>query len=235
MSRTVRVLLIDTSVVVRAGLRIALHEGGHTEVAGEAATGQAAVQLAAELRPDVVIMDCALSDMEGSEAIRRIKAAAPQVRVLIFASALSGPQIQAALRAGAGGFLPKHCALTELHAAVLRVAAGQRVLHPEVWQALHGLKADRPGAPSLDTLSEREREVLAYLAAGATSKEIALTLRLSPKTVENHRSRILEKLEVNSTAAAVRVAVAHGLIDAFAPPSASVPAPVGEGTPRMGR
>ncbi len=234
MSRTVRVVLIDSHLVVRAGLRAALREDGRIEVAGEAATGQAGVQLASELQPDVVIMERTLPDMEGVEAIRQIKAEAPRTCVLIFASAWGGLQVRAALRAGASGYVPKHCPLGEVRTAVLRVAAGHRALHPAILESLHPLAESSPLVQSLDLLSEREREVLAYLAGGATSKEIALALGVSPKTVENHRSRILDKLGVSSTAAAVRLAVAHDLIDAYAlPPARRVPAPAagGDGWP----
>jgi DNA-binding NarL/FixJ family response regulator len=207
----VRVLLVDDHPVVRAGTRFVLEQDGRLRVIGEAARGRDAVHMTADLRPDVVVMDINLPDMSGLEATRHIARSSPRARVLMLSLYNDSEYVLGALEAGASGFLVKHCDPIELRDGILRAHAGERVLHQSVLHAVIN-RAVHGAAVSADALSQRELEVLEFLAEGATSKEIALELGLRPKTVENHRARILDKLGVANTAAAVRAAVARGLI-----------------------
>lgn len=210
----IRLLLVDDHPVVRAGLRCVLEQGVALRVVGEAATGREAVRLAAELRPDVVLMDIGLPDIGGLEATRAIKDHDPGTRVLIVSVHAEEEHVVGMLEAGADGYLLKQSPPRELQDGVHRVCAGERVLHQAVVRALVAKATARAVPPAAEDLSQREREVLRLLAAGATSKEIAVALGLAAKTVENHRARILDKLGVVNSAAAVRAALARGLIPA---------------------
>jgi two-component system response regulator NreC len=207
----VRVLLVDDHPVLRDGLRLVLTEGGEIAVVGEAATGREAIRLAAELAPDVAVLDLGLPDVSGLDVTRAIRAEWPAIRILIVTMHDEEEYVLGVLEAGADGYLLKQSPGAELRAAVLRIAAGERVLHPTALQALIARATTRAATP-VEALSEREREVLQLLADGGTSKEIAAALGLRPKTVENHRARILDKLGAANSAAAVRAAVARGLI-----------------------
>ena len=214
------VLLVDDHPVVRLGLRLALEQDPRLAVAGEAATGRQALRLAPELAPDVAIVDLNLPDVGGLEVTRAIKAASPGTRVLVVSASADAEHVVGLLEAGADGYLPKSCRPEELRDGVARVAAGERVVHQSLVGALVGLAAGR-AAPPPEELSLRERQVLGFLADGATSKEIALALGLAPKTVENHRGRILGKLGVANSAAAVRAGLARGLLAAAGPAPAA--------------
>jgi DNA-binding NarL/FixJ family response regulator len=148
----------------------------------------------------------------GLEATRAIKERQPETRILIVTTHSDQEYVLGALEAGADGYLLKQCQPHELRSGVLRVNAGERVVHHALVPTLIAKAVNRGAMPARETLSEREREVLQLLAEGATSKEIAAALGLKPKTVENHRARILDKLGVANSAAAVRTALAHGLV-----------------------
>ncbi len=208
----VRVLLVDDHPVVRAGLRYVLEQGDRLVVIGESESGRDAIRLTGELKPDVVFMDITMPDMNGIEATREIKARYPAAKVLVVSTHSDDEYVLGALEAGADGYLLKRCHPQELRAGVLQVHAGERVIHQSVVHALISRAVNRPTQPARETLSEREREVLQMLAEGATSKEIAAILGLRPKTVENHRARILDKLGAANSAAAVRTALADGLV-----------------------
>src|SRR5688572_21020093 len=205
------VLLVDDHPIVRAGVRFMLEREGQFTVLGEATTGREAIRLAIELRPDVVVMDVSLPEIGGLEATRAIKEHDPSIRVLIVSMHSEEEYVLGMLDAGADGYLLKQGPPEELRIGILRVFAGERVLHQAALQALVA-RAVRPSAPPVEALSSREHEILVLLAEGGTSKEIAVILGLAPKTVENHRARILDKLGVANSAAAVRAAVARGLI-----------------------
>ena len=173
----------------------------------------AAVSIArGETQPwDVVLMDLDLPGMHGVEVTRRLKAMLPNIQIVVLTVFEDVNSIVNAICAGADGYLLKQGPPEELRNGIVRVHAGERVLHQAALQALVA-RAIRPMMPPVEALSAREREILGYLADGATSKEIAVTLGLAPKTVENHRARILDKLGVANSAAAVRCAVARGLL-----------------------
>jgi DNA-binding NarL/FixJ family response regulator len=207
----VRVLLVDDHPVLRAGLRLVLTAGDGVEVVGEAETGREAIRLAADLVPDVAVVDLGLPDISGLDVTRAIRASLPSIRILIVTMHDEEEYVLGVLEAGADGYLLKQSAGDDLRNAVLRIHAGERVLHPKALQALIARATNRAVTPT-ETLSDRECEVLQLLADGGTSKEIAAALGLRPKTVENHRARILDKLGASNSAAAVRAAVARGLI-----------------------
>jgi DNA-binding NarL/FixJ family response regulator len=211
-SGPVRLLLIDDHPVVRSGLRYVLEQGDQVTVIGEGESAREAIRLADELQPDVIFMDICMPEISGIEATRLIKEQHPDVKILIVSTHNDEEYVFGALEAGADGYLLKQCHPRELHAGVLQVHAGERVLHDSVIRTLIARTVNRSATPVRETLSEREREVLQLLADGATSKEIAVVLGLKPKTVENHRARILDKLGVANSAAAVRAAVAQGLV-----------------------
>ena len=209
---SVRVLLVDDHPVVRVGLRVVIEQDPRLAVVGEAATGREAVRLAAELRPDVVVLGLGLPDVGDPEVVRAIKERDPAARVLIVSMHGDGEHVLGMLDAGIDGYLLKQSPPAELRGGVLRVHAGERVLHQRVLSGLVARATGRDAAPPVEALTEREREVLGLLAEGATSKEIAAALGLAAKTVENHRSRILDKLGAVNSAVAVRTALAHGLL-----------------------
>ncbi|MDQ4100282.1 MAG: response regulator transcription factor, partial [Chloroflexota bacterium] len=191
-SSRVRVLLADDHPVVRAGLRYILQQGARLVIVGESETGRDAIRLTGELRPDVVLMDITMPDMNGIDVMREIRARFPRARMLVVSAHSDVEHVTGALEAGADGYLLKRCHPQELRAGVLQVHAGERVIHQSLIHVLASRVAGNP--PAREALSEREREVLQRLTEGATSKEIAVQLGLRPKTVENHRARILDKL-----------------------------------------
>ncbi len=209
---SIQVLLVDDHPIVRTGLRLLIEGESRIVVVGETGNGGDAVRRIAELAPDVVVMDINLPDTTGIQATRRIKEISPEVRVLIVSTHPDEEYVLGALEAGADGYLLKQRAAGELCEGILRVATGERVIDPMVMPAVISRATQRATLPPPDALSPRELDVLNLLAAGATSKEIAIELGLRPKTVENHRARILDKLGTVNSAAAVRAALARGLI-----------------------
>jgi len=200
---TVRVVVADDQVLVRAGFVALLTAQDDLEVVGEAADGEQAVELATRLRPDVVLMDIRMPGLDGLAATRRI-AAAPQladVRVVVLTTFELDEYVFEALRAGASGFLVKHTEPAELVRAVRVAAAGEALLSPGVTRRLiaeYAARArplpDAGTAQALAVLTEREREVLTQVAQGLTNEEIADRLVMSPATARTHVSRILGKL-----------------------------------------
>jgi two-component system response regulator DegU len=208
----VRVLLVDDHPVVRAGMRYVLELDGRISVIGEAGRGREAAYLASELKPDIVLMDINLPDISGLEATKLIKASNSEIRVLVVSLHKEPEYVIGMLEAGADGYLVKQCDPDELRGGVLQAHAGERVLHQSILHAVITKAIHGPAVVTEEALSQRESEVLQLLSEGATSKEIAVVLGLRPKTVENHRSRILDKLGVSNSAAAVRAAVARGFL-----------------------
>jgi DNA-binding NarL/FixJ family response regulator len=212
----IRVLLIEDHGLVREGLKLILQQEPDIAVVGEAADGDSGLRLAQHLASrgelDVLVTDLGLPGLGGLEVARRAKGLLPGLRVLLVTMYTGEEHIRGMLDAGADGYLLKQAAAQELPESIRVVARGETALSPAVARRL--LTQGRRGRERHgDPLTERERQVLAELAAGRTSKEIAQRLGLSTKTVENHRARILEKLQVANTAAAIGLAFQQGLVD----------------------
>jgi two-component system, NarL family, response regulator NreC len=207
-----RVLLADDHAVVRQGFRMILSSQPDFEVVGEAANGLIAVELAAELQPDVVIMDVSMPELNGIEATRRLSEASPRSRVLALSMHKDAVYVREILKAGARGYLLKDAMDTDLIGAVRAVAQGEGYISPAVADAVLSDYRRHVSEP-IDLLSSREREVLQLIAEGKTNKEIANKLNLSVYTVEAHRGRIMEKLNLHNGGELVRFAVRAGLVD----------------------
>ena len=210
--KRIRILLADDHAVVRQGFRMILSAHSDLEIVGEAGNGREAVELAATLRPDVVVMDVAMPELNGIEATRRLTAENPHIRVVALSMHKDSVYVREILRAGARGYLLKDSVADDLVAAVRAVAGGEGYLSPAISNAVLDDYRKHVTNP-IDLLSSRELEVLQMLADGKTNKEIAVTLNLSVYTVEAHRGRIMEKLNVHSINELVRFAVRNGLID----------------------
>jgi len=198
--------------VVRQGFKMILGAQPEMEIVGEAGNGREAVEAADKLRPDVVVMDVAMPELNGIEATRRITEAAPHTRVLALSMHKDSVYVREVLRAGARGYLLKDAPAGDLVAAVRAVASGEGYLSPAVSNAVLDDYRRHVTNP-IDLLTSREREVLQMLAEGKTNKEIAGVLDLSVYTVDAHRGRIMEKLNLHSINELVRFAVRNGLVD----------------------
>jgi len=211
--RKIRVLLVEDHQVVREGLRSLLEREEDIEVAGEAESGDSACRMAIELSPDVVLMDIELQGMDGLQATKYIKEHKPSVRVLALTMHRSEEHIYGMLRGGAEGYLLKYTAARELTSAVRAVYKGESILSPSVARKLiTGVRERTSYLHSDDILSGREKEILLLMAGGDTSREIGVKLCLSPKTVDNHRARIIDKLQARNRVEAVMNAVRLGVI-----------------------
>ena len=212
MSKKIRVLLADDHSIVRQGFRMILGAQDDMEIVGEAGNGREAVTMSEQLHPDVVVMDVAMPELNGIEATRRITEAAPHTRVLALSMHKDSVYVREILRAGARGYLLKDSIDVDLLNAVRAIAKGEGYLSPGVSDAVLSDYRKHVTDP-LDLLSSREREVLQLIAEGKTNKEIATLLNLSVYTVDAHRGRIMEKLNLHSTSELVRFALRKGLID----------------------
>ena len=209
-SQPIRVMLVDDHAMVRRGLATFLRVFDDLQLAGEAESGEAAIQLCAEVLPDVILMDMMLPMMDGATATRAIRQQFPQVQVLALTSFKEGDLIKNALEAGAIGYLLKDVSAEELAGAIRAAHAGRATLSPDVAQAIvHA--AGQPPRPGLD-LTERERAVLALMVEGLNNTQIAVRLTVSPSTVKSHVSNILTKLGVSSRTEAVTLALRQGLV-----------------------
>lgn len=197
MTKKIRILLADDHPVVRQGFRLILTAQPDMEIVGEAGNGRQAVELAQGLLPDVVVMDVAMPELNGIEATRRLARVAPRTRVLALSMHKDSVYVREILRAGARGYLLKDSVDRDLLAAVRAVAGGEGYLSPGVADAVLS-DYRRHVTDPLDLLSSREREVLQMIAEGKTNKEIAAALNLSVYTVDAHRGRIMEKLNLHS-------------------------------------
>lgn len=225
----IRVLLADDHDILRDGLRALLEMAGDISVVGEARNGRETVAETERLRPDVVLMDISMPELDGVEACRRIRQQVPGVRVLFLTMHEAEEYFFRALRAGAAGYVIKRTAAADLLAAVRAVAHGESFLSPSVAHALvtdyteraHRPAGEAPAEPSrqhddndnYDALTSREREVLQLVAEGYTNQDIADRLHLSIKTVQSHRAAVMEKLALRDVTHLVRYAVRRGLVD----------------------
>jgi len=210
--KRIRILLADDHAVVRQGFKMILDAEADMEIVGEAGNGRQAVDLAEQLRPDVVVMDVAMPELNGIEATRRLASSVPHARVIALSMHKDSVYVREILRAGARGYLLKDSGAADLVAAIRAVASGESYLSPAVSNAVLD-DYRRHATNPIDLLTSREREVLQMLAEGKTNKEIAGVLNLSVYTVDAHRGRIMEKLNLHSIGELVRFAVRNGLIE----------------------
>jgi two-component system response regulator NreC len=208
----IRVLLADDHSLVRQGFRRILEGQEDFLVVGEAANGRIAVEMVGQLHPDVLVMDVTMPLLNGIEATRQVTKLYPRTRVVALSMQRDGVYVREMLRAGARGYLLKECTERDLVAAIREVSVGKAWLSPDVSGAVLEDYRKHVSEP-IDLLSAREREVLQMIAEGKTNKEIAVQFRLSVYTVEAHRGRIMEKLNLHSGNELVRFAIRHGLVD----------------------
>lgn len=215
MTGKIRLLLVDDHEIVRTGLRMLFASEADMEIAGEADRGEVVPAMVQELHPDVVIMDVAMPGISGIEATRRIKAISPETAVLALTMHEDEQYFFEMLNAGASGYVPKRAAPDDLVSAIRVVAQGNVFLYPSLAKLLvtDFVQRGESASPSKSMpLTEREREVLTYIAEGYTNREIAEALFISVKTVDRHRENIMRKLNLHSRIELVKYAIGKGLI-----------------------
>jgi DNA-binding NarL/FixJ family response regulator len=208
---TVRVLLADDHRILREGLRRSLEALG-LEVVGEAADGEEAVELAEQLRPDVVLMDLSMPVLDGVEATRRIRERRPEVRVVVLTMHADEATMARAVRVGADGYLVKDCSSDEIADTLRQVAAGETAVSAELAASMLAEVKSLPAGAGEEAVSRREEEVLQLIADGCSTAEVAEVLYLSQKTVKNHLASIYQKLDARDRTQAVLRAVRMGIV-----------------------
>ena len=206
---SIKIILADDHEILRHGLSKSFEQESDIKVIGQASDGHSAVDVVRELSPDVVIMDIGMPDLNGVEATRKIVKSHPKVKVIGLSMHSSDKYVREMFKAGASGYLLKNCPFEELTEAVRTVAGGKTYVSPAIGDMIVKEYASKPDEEKsvFSILSEREREVLQLLAEGKTTKQIAKRLHISPKTVEAHRARLMDKLGVDSTAQLVRLVI----------------------------
>jgi DNA-binding NarL/FixJ family response regulator len=209
----IRALIVDDHPVTRDGLRTALELSDDVQIVGEAGTGEEAIQRATELRPDIVFMDVRMPGIGGIEATRAIRQSSPDTRVILFTVDESRSAISEAIQAGVSGYLLKDASAEELVEAAKHALEGKAVIHPQLTRAFIEEVQLAEKRPDVAPLSRRETEILQKVAYGATTKEVAKDLDISPHTVKTHLERIFEKLGANDRAQAVAIAIRNGIVE----------------------
>lgn len=209
------ILIADDHGVLRAGLRALLNAERDLKVIGEAADGPEALRLANELQPDIVLLDLSMPSLNGIEVTRQLKAAHPEISVLILTVHEDESLLQEAIRVGASGYIIKRAVESELINAIQAVSRGEMYVHPAMTRALMKELAPRSVSDTdpVKLLTRREIEVLRYIAQGHTNRQIADSLCLSVRTVESHRANLMSKLNLNSRVELVHYAMEHGLLE----------------------
>lgn len=212
----IRLLLVDDHEIVRAGLRMLFLAEPDMTIVGEAGSGQDALRLVRELKPDVVLMDVAMPGMSGIEATRQIKEASPETAVLALTMYEDEQYFFEMIHAGAAGYIPKRAAPDDLVSAIRVVSQGNVFLYASLARYLVNEVINQPEAgkssSATEELTAREREVLVHIAEGSTNREIAEKLVISPKTVDRHRENIMRKLNLHNRVELVKYAIEKGLI-----------------------
>lgn len=218
---SIRVILVDDHELVRAGIRALLQNIPGVEVVGEASDGEAALRLVGAMTPDIALLDIAMPGLNGLETAARITRAYSTVRVIMLSMHADEEYVLQALRAGATGYLLKGARRPELELAVIAVAQGETYLSPAASKHVVGDFVQRAtgvgepkdvALPASERLTPRQREILQLIAQGQTTKEIARGLNLSVKTVEMHRSQLMDRLDIHDVAGLVRYAIRTGLV-----------------------
>ena len=215
MTKPIGVLLADDHALFRAGIRSLLQSFDGIEIVAEASNGRDAVDLCNKHRPDVVLMDIMMPQLNGLDAAVRLAAISPQTRTIMLSMSASEEYILQALRCGAAGYLLKNIGPSELEQAIRAVSCGETYLSPAISKHVISAYLERVGDESVglfERLTPRQREVLQMVAEGQSTKEIALKLKLSVKTVDMHRSQLMKALDIHDIAGLVRYAVRTKLI-----------------------
>ncbi len=210
----IRVVLADDHTLVRAGIRALLEASGKVEVVAEAGDGREALERVLEHRPDVALIDVGMPGLNGLELARRLAAEAPRVRVIVLSMHAEASYVSQALKAGVAGYLVKGASVSELPLAIESVVRGDTYLSPRISGTVveRLVREDAGEADPLEGLTARQREILQLVAEGRSTKEIAAALGLSVKTVETHRSRIMDRMGIRDVAGLVRLAIRAGLV-----------------------
>ena len=214
---SIRLLLVDDHAVVRSGLKMLLENERDVEIVGESSSASEAMESAIRLKPNVILMDIGLPDLSGIDAAREIKKRMSDVSIVALTIHEDEEYFFKMLEAGASGYVPKRAAPEELLTAIRAAASGQVYLYPSLAKLLvrDFLDGGRASAEQTSSdLTDREQEVLTYLAEGANNSEIAASLVISPKTVARHRENIMRKLNLHSRSELVRYAIRKGIIKA---------------------
>jgi DNA-binding NarL/FixJ family response regulator len=210
----IRALIVDDHPVTREGLRTALELSKDViVVVGEASSGEEAIEQARDLTPDVVFMDVRMPGMDGIEATRRIRQAAPSTKVILITIDESRGAISEAIQAGVSGYLLKDTSPDALVDAARNAVEGNAVIHPQLTKTfIEEIRLGESESPTTTPLSKREREILQKVADGSTTRQVATDLGISPHTVKTHLERIFEKLGANDRAQAVAIAIRTGIV-----------------------
>lgn len=211
MGKPIRVMIVDDHAIVREGLRTLLSEEDNIEVVGEARDGAESVQMAAQLRPDVILMDLVMPEIDGIQATEQIRKSVPSTQVLVLTSFAEDHRVPNAIQAGAIGYLLKDVLKADLLHAIQAARQGEPTLHPEAQRQLMREVVTSAAPNLLETLTDREMDVLRLIARGQSNKEIATSLHLTEGTVKGYVSAILGKLQVADRTQAALYAVKHGV------------------------
>ena len=213
-----QVLLADDHVLVRAGIRTLLEKIPNVKVVAEAASGREALEMVKTELPDLVLLDIAMADLNGLEALSRIAKDFPDVKVMILSAHANEEYVIRALRSGAAGYMLKDAAMAELELAVSSVRGGKIYLSPSISRTAIDSYLERMGdvVSPLEQLTSRQREILQLIGEGQNTKEIAFNLEISIKTVESHRLQLMERLRIHDVPGLVRFAIRTGLVSADA-------------------
>ncbi len=209
---TIRILLADDHAIMRDGIRALINLHDDIEIVGEASEGRETIDKVQELEPDIVVMDIAMPGMDGLEATRRIKNKYPKVKVLVLTQYNNREYILSAIKAGAAGYVPKRALGSDLISALRAIQRGESFLYPSAAAALIEDYRQQAEVEPYDRLTAREREVLKLIAEGRTSREVADILFISLKTVQGHRAKIMEKLDIHNRTELIKYAMRKGLV-----------------------
>ena len=209
---TIKVLLVDDHTLLREGIRALLTLHKDIKIVGEASEGKEAVIKTVDLKPDVVILDIVMPGMDGLEAARQIRKKSPETKILILTQYDNKEYVLSAIKAGVSGFIPKRDTASELIAAILAVYQGNPFLYPTATSALIKDYLRQAGKDPYESLTERRKEILRLIAEGYSSKTIAQKLNLSSKTIESHRAKLMEQLDLHNQVELTKYALHKGLV-----------------------